>query len=334
MSLRIHKAGILTTLQDLGRTHYRHQGINPSGAMDTYTARLTNILAGNPERVGVLEFHFPAGTVLFEKDAWIVLGGADFHATLDDQKIDLWRLYFVKEGSTLAFQRWRSGRCVYMAIYGGFKVASWLDSKSTNLKAEAGGFHGRSLRDGDQIHFAKEPFSLKNPHFNSTHKNISFLWYPANVRLLTGAQTTVIRMIPGAEWEYLTQASQQQLINQTFTISTQNDRMGYRLESNPLSLQKPMECISSAVTMGTLQLLPNGQLILLMADAQTTGGYPRVGSIISVDLPILAQKITQESLQFQMVSLEEAEALFIQEEKKLRILSFAVHQKLQQVANI
>lgn len=313
MSLVIQNNSLLTTIQDLGRTNYRSLGINPNGAMDTAAMRLINVLLGNDENEAVLEIHFPAPNILFEKDALIALGGADFGAEINGKPIENWQSFWVEKGQKLNFSKRIWGNRLYLSIKGGFKVENWLGSKSTNLKAKYGGVDGRILQKGDKLDFkvANQKLKAKNLPKISQHS------LPYN-------RLHIIRVIEGAEFNLLTPLSTENLLKQTFRISNNSDRMGYRLESEPLHLLHEKELISSAVTFGTIQLLPNGQLIVLMADHQTTGGYPRIGNVVSADLPTLAQLGTNDIFKFKVVSIEEAENLTLQFEKDLNLLKSAI----------
>jgi len=301
-------------VQDLGRGDFRHFGVNPNGAMDKKAVRLINILLGNDENEAVLEIHFPAPKILFEKNALIALGGANFNARIDNRKIENWRPVFIEKGQTIKFSQKVSGNRLYLSVRRGFKIKSWLESKSTNLKAKIGGFEGRNLRKDDRILFnakckmqsAKFPFRMANsliPDYSVSPK---------------------IRVIAGAEWEKLNKKSESEFLSQKFSVSLNSDRMGFRLRGSPLRLSRKLELVSSAVNFGTIQLLPDGQMIMLMADHQTTGGYPRIAHIIAEDLPLAAQLGANDSLSFEIISLDEAENLVLKFDANLNLLKTAI----------
>lgn len=310
MSLLIQKEGILTTVQDLGRTGYRDLGINPGGAMDRTAARLINILLGNAESEAVLEFHFPAGVLAFEIPVVFALGGANFDARLDGEKIENWRPHFADAGSKLRFAGKNSGSRMYLAVLGGFVVEKWLGSSSTNLAAQAGGFNGCRLRSGDRIGFCSR--------FYDQHPSLNYFISPSLIPFYRPFPT--VRVIAGAEFDLLSKGSRKAFAESTYAVSSQSDRMGYRLTGPPLKLTKKLELLSSAVSFGTIQLLPDGNLIVLMADHQTTGGYPRLGHVVSVDLPLLAQLGPGDKVGFHMVSMDEAERLLVDFEKEIDLL--------------
>ncbi len=275
--------------------------------MDKTAVRLINILLGNDENEAVIEMHFPAPEILFEEDAAIALGGAEFGAELDENSIGNWRIVFTEKGSILKFEKKIFGNRAYLAVKGGFKIEKWLDSASTNLKANIGGFEGRVLRNGDQIKF-KAKGKRQKAKFD---QRISYNLLPFYSRFPT------IRVTAGAEFPLLTALSEQNFLKQTFTISPKSDRMGFRLGGEPLYLLDQKEMLSSAVNFGTIQLLPDGRMIILMADHQTTGGYPRIAHVVEPDLPLLAQLGANDKVGFHLISLQEAEDLHLAFEKDL-----------------
>ncbi len=314
MSILIQKPGILTTVQDLGRTGFRRFGINPNGAMDKIAARLINSLLGNDENAPVLEMHFPAAEILFEEDTLFVLGGADFAAQLNGKYCENWRIIVAEKGSILKFAQKHFGNRAYLAVKGGFKFDNWLGSASTNLLANIGGFDGRKLLHGDRIEF-KYKFQISNFKFNY---RISNSLIPSYTKFPT------IQVASGAEFSELTENSFDLFTQECFTITQDSDRMGFRLKGSKLQLKNPKEIVSSAVNFGTIQLFPDGQMIVLLADHQTSGGYPRIANVIPTDLPILAQLGTNAEISFEVISIEKAENLLVKFENELNLLKTAV----------
>ncbi|MEO6165926.1 MAG: biotin-dependent carboxyltransferase family protein [Chitinophagales bacterium] len=313
MSLRITRGGMLDTIQDLGRYGFQFQGINPGGAMDVVAAQLANIIAGNTLNEAVIEMHFPASTFLFEEDVLIALSGGDFGACINDQPVPVYAPIIIKKYSTLHFKKPMDGARCYLAVHGGFKIPVWLNSYSTHLKVVAGGMQGRCLRTNDQLVFQrKEDYSelLKNNDYR-------ILPWKADHALFY-SKKNCIRISEGTSYQQLAPSSKSLLVNHTFFITHQSDRMGYRMKGEPLELQHHEELISSVVVNGTIQLLPDGQLIILMADHQTTGGYPVLAHVISADLPILAQLNSNHQVQFQMIGHVVAEQLLLEQHHYLQ----------------
>jgi antagonist of KipI len=316
MSLRIIKTGVLDTVQDCGRFGHQHLGMNPTGAMDRFSARLSNALIGKDLDAPVLELHFPAAQILFEKEAVICLCGADFSPVLDDRSIPLDHPVAVKKNSVLKFTRLQTGARCYLSLLQGFAIDKWLNSYSTHLKAGAGGYKGRALQKDDIVSF-REKWDLS-----------SVLQDPAFHVLPWKALDTVdtrneIEFLIGSEWPWLSGDAQELFQTSWFQITNEADRVGYRLAGSKLDLVEKEQLVSSAVGYGTVQLLPTGQLIILMADHQTTGGYPRIAHVVSAHLPILAQKKPNDVVRFRMTNLAAAEEKIVKQQKYLQQLQIA-----------
>jgi antagonist of KipI len=299
--MKILKPGILSTIQDAGRYGYRAFGIGPGGVMDVFAFTMLNRLLENHTDEAVIEMHFPAAELLFEEDTVFAVTGGDFDARLNDESIQSWKTYRAGQGDILRFHSLRKGYRVYFSVKGGFHTDSWLDSCSTHLKIQKGGYHGRALKKEDVL-------ILKNKE-----ANILFRIAEVPSQLIDVAyNTTVIHCMEGPEFEKLTDESKNLLFSEVFTIDLHANRMGYRLEQKKLVLSEtPVEMLSSAVCMGTIQLAPDGGLIILMADHQTTGGYPRVLTVISAELPKLAQHKPGDQIKFKLITVKEAEEKYV-----------------------
>ena len=313
MSIVVQKPGIQTTVQDLGRFRYQKMGINPSGVMDPVAARLVNILLGNRDDEAVLEMHYPASHFHFGADAICAIGGADFAPSIDGIAVDNWRAFSVPKDSILTFGAKRAGSRTYLAVAGGFDIEDWLGSASTNLAAKEGGFYGRMLRAGDEIGLGL----VSESNLPVSPGKISRSLIPSY------SSHPVVRVIAGAEFDCINNKGRKTFLKNDFSISADSNRMGFRLVGEQIALSAPLELLSSAVSVGTIQLLPDGQLIVLMADHQTTGGYARIAHVISYDLPLVAQLGTNDKITFQLVDIMEAEDLAIQFEKNLSFLRAA-----------
>jgi len=310
MSLLIRKPGMLSTVQDLGRVGSRRLGINPNGVMDTTAARLINIALGNEENAAVIEMHFPAAEIEFEDDTLIALGGADLGAMLDNVSIPLWQTMFASKGGVLKFKGKVSGNRCYLAVKNGFSIDSWLGSASTNLVAGVGGFEGRKLSVGDRVACATTSEIKKI--------KIGRSLFPRYSRFPT------VRIVAGSELPLLTAVSERAFLSRPFEITTDSNRMGFRLKGEPLQLLQTKEMLSSAVDFGTIQLLPDGQMIVLMTDHQTTGGYPRIGHVIKHDLPLVAQLGAKDTVSFHLISVEQAEAITMEFERELALCKMGI----------
>lgn len=314
---------MLDTIQDAGRYGYQHLGINPSGAMDTFATSVANILAGNEKNEAVLELHFPASSFLFQQKTMIALSGADFHPVLNNESIPLNTPVIVGEDTVLEFKQFRYGERCYLAVHGGFDIMPWLNSYSTNLKAGAGGCDGRQLKKGDALH-------LREAQFNFSSYHTDFFVLPVSIEVSAFYEHSNIRCVEGSEYNWLNDESKKIFTSDSFRISVRSDRMGYCLEGSNLTTISSKQLISSAVTKGTIQLLPSGQLIVLMADHQTTGGYPKIAHVISADIPKLAQKQPNQILQFEFITLSEAEDLLLHQQQFLQESNDKINLQLNQ----
>jgi antagonist of KipI len=304
MSIVIIKPGILDTIQDTGRTGQGSYGINPGGAMDRFAAMLANILSGNNVNEAVMEIHYPGPQILFEQDALICITGADFTAGLNDEPLPSWQPVLIRKNTVLQFPFSKKGARAYLAVQGGFLIDSWLNSYSTNLKAGVGGWKGRRLEKGDELFFRQSEKCVSS--LFKSENNFQVLRWRANIRKVY-EQPNEISYIKGYEWDELSSESKEALTQSNFIIRSSSDRMGYQLKGNSLHLNERKEMVSCAVSFGTMQLLPNGKLVVLMADHQTTGGYPRIGHVISSHLPKLAQLRAGDNIQFKAIGITEAE---------------------------
>src|SRR5579871_391097 len=325
MSLAIIKPGLRDSIKDMGRHGYSHWGINPGGVMDRCAAQVANMLVGNHVSEAVIEIHFPGAQILFNQNALISITGADFSPSLNDQPLPLWQPIVVRKNTVLQFPKLNSGSVCYISIHGGICADKWLGSYSTNLKATAGGLSGRQLKKNDEIFFKENAIYFAG--LLKEDVNLQVLPWRADVKNVYQFPNEIF-IIKGNEWEELNGNSQYDFLENNFIIHPSSDRMGYQLRGNGLQLNHPFELISSGVHFGTIQLLPDGQLIVLMADHQTTGGYPRIAHVISSHLPKLAQLRPSDCLQFRLVDIQLAEEIFFQQQKDLQILERACQDHL------
>jgi antagonist of KipI len=330
MSFEIIKPGLLTTIQDTGRYGFRKQGIIVSGAMDSFALRIGNLLVGNPEEEAALELTFTGPEIRFTQPHLIAVTGTLGTPYINKKPISLWKPVHVAKDSVLTFHSPRTGCRAYLTIAGGLVVPKVMGSYATYLRAKMGGWFGRPLQAKDIIP-CKNPVGISqkltdvlktdDQAYRQAKWGLASRYYP------TTEQEPLIRVIKGPEYEYLSQQSKADLWNSSFHVSVQSDRMGFRLEGSKLSLNNPVELISSAVTFGSIQLPPDGNPIILMADHQTTGGYPRIAQVVSADLSVLAHVSPQQSIRFKEITLQEAQQLYYQQESLIRQVRMAVAYK-------
>ena len=315
MSLFFLKGGILTTIQDLGRFGWRRFGVNPNGAMDAAAVRLINVLLGNDEAEAVLEMHFPAPEIVFEENALFAVGGADFGARLNDERTGNWRLHFAEKGDVLKFTEKIFGNRAYLSIKNGFRIEQLLGSASTNLTAKFGGFGGSQMRKDDRLFCNRIEFKAESrPNFRISDSLIPFY-----------SRFPTIRVVAGAEYESLTAFGERTFRGENFVVSPDSDRTGFRLRGAPIYPLEKKELVSSAVDFGTVQLLPDGQLIVLMADAPASGGYPRLAHVVKTDLPLVAQLGAGDKIAFHLISEAKAENLLLDFARDLQFLKIGVN---------
>ncbi|TCC97890.1 5-oxoprolinase subunit C family protein [Pedobacter hiemivivus] len=309
MGIKVIKGGLLTTVQDLGRKGYRKDGIIVSGAMDTLALEIGNLLLGNDAAEAGLECTLLGPKLLFETDQLVAITGGNLSPMVDDKPVKMWRPVFIPGGSVLSFGSAVAGCRSYLTVSGGFDLPKVLGSYSTYLKAGFGGYKGRALKNEDELSF-KKAYEPKGGVFN----------WSVGLQLYPEFNDNEIRVMKGPEYELFTGQSIAALFNEYYMITKEADRMGYRLEGAALLLTEPKEMLSSAVTFGTIQVTSNGAAILLMADHQTTGGYPRILQVITADLTKLAQMRSGQQIRFKLVTLAEARQAMLHTEMQLKQL--------------
>ncbi len=330
MSIEVLSPGLYTTVQDLGRYGYQRHGVIVGGAMDTLAMRMANMLVGNEPNAAVLELTVKGPVLLFHQDALLAVCGADMQPAIDGVRIHSNRPVWVKKGSILKFAHAKKGCRAYLAIAGGWEVPLVMGSRSTNVRAGFGGAWGRTLREKDRLEpgkpselalFFAEQLQAKSKARNAGCGEMD--WFvPQHV--FPYQKDAVVRVMRGAEFGYFSEESRRQFFATPYQLAAQSDRMGYRLEGPQLALESPLELISAAVSTGTIQVPPNGQPIILLADRQTVGGYPKIGHVATVDLPILAQLRPGDRVQFQEVSLRKAQQALYEQETELQQIKLGI----------
>jgi antagonist of KipI len=329
VTVRVVRPGLLATVQDLGRAGGQRHGIPIGGAMDTFALRVANLLVGNAEGDAALEVTLAGPTLAFEREALLAIGGADLGAAADGVPLPRWHPVRVPAGACVSLGAARDGCRAYVAIAGGVDVPAVLGSRSTFARARIGGLDGRALRAGDAFPVgAPSPLAARiaaalGPERAEPRAMVAH-WGAGASLLPRYSARPVVRLVPGAHLGALTARAREALTGEEFRVAPASDRMGYRLQGPALALSAPLELLSEGVAFGTVQLPPGGSPIVLMADRQTTGGYPRLGEVASVDLPLLAQLRPGDRLRFRAISLEEAQALYLAREQAIAELRVAI----------
>ncbi|UCZ53106.1 biotin-dependent carboxyltransferase family protein [Bacillus shivajii] len=297
--------GLHTTIQDRGRYGYQQYGVGPSGAMDEDALVLGNLLVKNRRDAAALEMIMIGPSLRAEHDFLIAITGANIMPTIDGNTIPMWSTVLIKKGQTLRFGKPVAGARAYLTVAGGFDGDEIMGSKSTYIPGQFGGKEGRILEAGDKLTVRE-----------SSHKH-----HVRNVRLHSTLIPTyeshqTVRVIEGPQEEMFTEEAKEAFYRVQYKITPQSNRMGYRLEGKQLSHIEESGIITDAVVKGSVQVPGNGQPIVLMADRQTTGGYPKIATIISVDLWKIAQLLPGQTISFQKTTVKSAHELLRERENK------------------
>ncbi|HGG8242837.1 TPA: biotin-dependent carboxyltransferase family protein [Neisseria meningitidis] len=278
-------------IQDTGRYGHRRYGIGHAGAMDTVALAAGNILLGNDEGTAAIEIALGGIMLVFERDTPFCLTGAVYQAELDGEPVYSYWRYTARKGQTLKMVRAVQGMYGYVCVAGGFDVPEVMGSRSTDLKAGFGGHQGRMLQKGDCLPIGKGAQEL------------------SKVGIAPIPFTDTVHLIPSSEYAAFSEKGRLNLERETWTLQSDSNRMGYRFDGQPLTLSQPLEMLSHAVQAGTVQVPPGGKPIILLADAQTTGGYPKIATVAAADLGRLAQVRFGSKVKFKIIGLKEATAL-------------------------
>lgn len=297
--IEIITPGILTTVQDFGRVGVMKNGFTQNGAMDRYSMTVANRLCGNCDSAPVLEMTVLGVTARFTQDTVICVSGADFGAKINDKPIKRNKAYKINKGDILSMGAAKSGMRAYLAVAGGIVGEYVFGSASTNLKFAFGGHFGKKLQSGDVLSIGTGAFPL-----GEIDK-----WEIPESEYSKDAQ---LRVVLGPQNEMYTDEDIRLFLSQEYEVNAQSDRMGIRLSGEPLKSKNGMDIISDGIVFGSVQVPNSGEPIILMADHQTTGGYAKIATVISVDLPRASQLSAGNTVRFKSVTVEEAE----QEAKK------------------
>ncbi|MFC0189714.1 biotin-dependent carboxyltransferase family protein [Fictibacillus aquaticus] len=317
MSILVKKGGMLTSVQDLGRQGFQRYGVIVSGVMDSFSAKMANILLNNDEKEAVLEMTVLGPQLTFQTSAVVCITGGDLHPVLEGKPLEMWKPVYVPEGSELSFKGLRKGCRAYLAVKGGFKIKEQMNSRSTYLRAGFGGYKGRKLENGDVLEFRDQ-----------TAEDIGAAnWGMMPLSHQLPDKHALIRYIKGPQYSWFTDNSQAVFQEEEYTVLPNSDRMGYRLSGEMLIKKEEKELITEPAAMGTIQVPPDGQPIILMADRQTTGGYPKIGQVITADLPLVAQLPPHTKIKFEEITIREAQRLLIEEGSFLKQVKTAAAMK-------
>ena len=305
MGISVENGGILTTVQDEGRFGYQAYGVSTSGAMDSHAFHIANLLVGNKMTEGALEMTFMGPTLTFTCDNIIAVTGGDLMPMLDGQPMPMYQAVLVRKGQKLQFGGARNGCRGYIAFAGGLEIPEVMGSKSTLLRNNLGGVKGRKLEKGDTIAFTAPKTELSNMENRKVPADV----YPAD--------EVVLRVVLGPQDDEFTERGIRSFFWNSGVITDEFDRMGCRIEREPIEHKGDGNINTDGISLGSIQVPANGKPIIMLADRQSTGGYAKIGTVISVDLPKIAQSRPGQKVRFIQVSLELAQSLYIRERNKM-----------------
>jgi biotin-dependent carboxylase-like uncharacterized protein len=297
------RAGMQSSVQDLGRFGYAHLGISAGGVADAVSFRLANILVGNDENTPALEMTLIGGDFVIDKPALVAITGADVSFQCS-RKMPMWQAVELPAGADISCGPLTNGVRSYLAIRGGISVAKELGSASTNFSGSFGGHKGRALKNGDIVELGVADGEL--PRKQLRKQKIDFLYQDAPIRVTRGLQ-----------WDWFAEETRNQFLQEVFRVTQQSNRAGIRLAGSFLEAQRTGQLLTEGVPLGAIQVPGDGQPIVLFVDQQTTGGYPKIANVITADLHRLAQKKPGDDFRFQLVDIDSALELLSRREQMI-----------------
>lgn len=319
MGIRILKGGMLTTVQDLGRNGYQSQGFSVAGVMDIRSFKIANLLLDNPENEAVLEFTLIGPTLEFTSATIISITGGDFQPTINGKPAPMYTALYMNKGDVLRFGSARTGSRGYVAFSSYLDIPVVMGSRCTNMKSSLGGFKGRKLQAGDYINFRIKRRYL--PFFLSRTLDLDeFDQEEAELRVVMGPQDNLF-----------SRQGIDTFLGSTYTVTSDFDRMGCRLEGPFVAPKKTSDIISDGIAFGSVQVPSHGKPIVLLSDRQTTGGYAKIATVASVDIPKLVQRKTDHKIRFRAITVQEAQQLIQDEMKELDEMRKIIHKPCKEV---
>lgn len=319
MGIRILKGGMLTTVQDLGRTGYQSQGFSVAGVMDVRSFKIANLLLDNPENEAVLEFTLIGPTLEFTSATIIAITGGDFQPKLNGEAAPMYKALYINKGDVLQFGSARTGSRGYVAFSSYLDIPVIMGSRCTNMKSGLGGFKGRKLEAGDYMNFRIKRRYL--PFFLSRHLDLNEF----------DQEESELRVVLGPQDDLFSKQGIETFLNNEYTVTGEFDRMGCRLEGPFIAAKETSDIISDGIAFGSVQVPSHGKPIILLSDRQTTGGYAKIATVASVDIPKLVQRKMDHKIRFKAISVQEAQDLYLEEIEELDAMRKKIHQPCKEV---
>ena len=319
MGFRVLKPGMLTTIQDLGRYGYQSQGISVSGVMDTRSFKIANLLIDNPENEACLEITLIGPVLQFTSATIIAITGGDFSPKINGEPAPMYTAIYVNKGDILKFASARTGSRCYVSFSSYLDIPVVMGSRCTNMKSLTGGFKGRKLQADDYIGFRIKRRYL--PFFLSRTLPLNEF----------DQSEAVLRVIMGPQNDMFTKQGLETFLSEEYTVTSDFDRMGCRLDGPFISTKNGSDIISDGIAFGAVQVPAHGKPIIMLADRQTTGGYAKIATLASVDIPKLVQRKTDHRIRFKAITVEEAQKLYLDEIEELNDMRKVIHQPCREV---
>lgn len=319
MGIRVLKPGMLTTVQDFGRYGYQSQGFSVAGVMDRRSFRIANLLLDNPENEAVLEITLIGPTLQFTSETIIAITGGDFTPTINGEPAPMYTAIYMNRGDVLKFGSARTGSRCYVAFSSYLDVPVVMGSRCTNLKSGIGGFRGRKLMEDDYIGFRIKrrylPFFLSRKLEPDDYDQ----------------DKAVLRVVMGPQDDRISHQGIETFLNSEYTVTSDFDRMGCRLDGPFIAPKETSDIISDGIAYGAVQVPSHGKPIVLLSDRQTTGGYAKIATVITADIPKLVQRKTDHRIRFEAVSVQEAQHIYLKELHDIEELRKIIHQPCKEV---
>ena len=316
MNAVVTRAGFLTSVQDLGRTGFRHLGVSTSGALDSFALRVANLLVGNDEGAAGLEITLGGLQLRFKDERIVAWCGGEFDVQIGSRALPAGHVAHLQAGDEVKFGRAQIGCRCWLAISGGIDVPVVLGSRSTDLRGNFGGLDGRALRDGDIVPLGKNS-ERTNVWIDNLRTERIAQWSAPQPWSQTAIANPVLRVVRGVDWNRFNDVTIRRFTSEAFAVSTDSDRMGVRFDNPDLHRNDDGDLVSEAVAPGTIQVPSSGRPILLLGDCQTIGGYPKIAHVITVDLSIAAQLRGGDHVRFSEVLIANAHRLLLEREREL-----------------
>ena len=329
MTIIIEEGGLFSSFQDFGRVGYEHLGVIRSGALDVLAHEIANRLVGNDKNEATLEMTNQMARIRFTEPTLIALSGAQAIAHTQDMRVKINTLYLMNKGDVLSFDHVKRGARVYMAIAGGYEVDQWLGSTSTDIISQMGGFHGHTLKDGDEIQMKRDYNDRHHKLFENLEVTRHTDWGVDGYALSFNYLSDVVHVIPNKGTEDFDDNILTRFTRGEYRVTSKANRMGIVLEGAPIKAYYNGFPPHRSVKRGTIQVKKDGSPIVLLNDHYTLGSYPQIGTIATYHLTKIAQKRQGSKIKFQFIDVLQAEQNLVKYHKWIKQLFHGIEYRMQ-----